>query len=63
VVKVNKPKAAEESRIAGMVIMLRTPLNGNYRTTELKTRQLGELLRTVFTAIRNRGAQRGQGKP
>lgn len=61
-VNVEKPKASNDSRIAGMILM-RTPLSGHYRTTDPKAAQLGKLLRTVFAALKRPNAPNGPRTP
>ncbi len=48
----SRPKGTDK-RIAG-IILLGTPLNERYKTSDLKTKELGKLLRKICTAMLKR---------
>jgi len=59
----SSPRKLNDNRIPGIVLM-GTPMDKPYKTTGLKTKALGNLLRGLYVAFLRRGnAQNGQGRP
>lgn len=59
----SSPRKLNDNRIPGIVLM-GTPMDKAYKTTGLKTKALGNLLRGLYAAFLRRGnAQNGPGRP